>query len=665
MLRRGATRLTALLAATLVHRGCVGPCLSAKRNSCNTSGGMRMIGCVPSRLALVLIAVLALAAPVPSSYAGSETEKPRYGGIYVRNNIYSDPPSMDPAFTVGAAANMIQMNIYDGLVKLDPDRGTVVPDLAERWTHSPDGKTFTFYLRKGVTYHDGSEVTAADFKYHFERVANPATLSPHMGSLAGVVGLKAFQEKQAEDIAGIRVLDRHTLQIAMERPNILLPYQLTAVWASAVPRRVVERLGREFGTRPVGSGPFMFERWERGREVALKRYPNYWRRDKWGNRLPYLDGLVFRLIRDMAAVEAEMAAGNIDSAWITDPAYLRYKNHPVFRKHLLEAPEFYTWHVGFNLSMAGAPWADKRVRKAVNHAIDRKTIVDVVRQGKAYVARGFLPSAMFGADPTFTGYEYDPEKAKRLLAEAGYANGFTSKILSSDSQSVVPVVEAILGYLNAVGIRLQYEVLDSVTARVRQQGGRFELYVGTVGGYGHPLIYLQRGFHSRFAGPGGNYTRYSNPRVDQLLDRAAEARDTNTMVRLIREAEKVIMDDARSRIGAHLYEGRRGHAAVRSRAPPGASRPGVPGHGGSLAGLASQAPVAPHPAHAQVRRSPAGTGASHTPGDHRNHVCTHVGHPRRRHPGVRRPEDRNPGPRGGKSGPGAMGARCTVSRPVR
>lgn len=416
--------------------------------------------------------------------------------------------------------------------------------MAERWTHSPDGKTFTFYLRKGVTYHDGSEVTAADFKYHFERVANPATLSPHMGSLAGVVGLKAFQEKQAEDIAGIRVLDRYTLQIAMERPNILLPYQLTAVWASAVPRRVVERLGREFGVRPVGSGPFMFERWERGREVVLKRYPNYWRRDKWGNRLPYLDGLVFRLIRDMAAVEAEMAAGNVDSAWITDPAYLRYKNHPLFKKHLLEAPEFYTLHVGFNLSMAGAPWTDKRIRKAVNHAIDRKTIVDVVRQGKAYVARGFLPSTMLAADPTFTGYEYDPEKAKRLLAEAGYTNGFTAKVLSSDSQSVVPVVEAVLGYLNAVGIRLQYEVLDSVTARVRQQGGRFELYVGSLGGYGHPLIYLQRGFHSRFAGPGGNYTRYSNPRVDQLLDRAAEARDPNTMVRLIREAEKVIMDDA-------------------------------------------------------------------------------------------------------------------------
>jgi len=517
---------------------------SAKWNLVLWPGGLNVRHAVTNRFVIWMVAILVSAIALGAIPANGQSEKPRYGGVYIRNNLYSDPLSMDPLFALGAATVMTQMNIYDGLVKLDPDRGTVVPDIAERWTHSPDGKTFTFYLRKGVTFHDGSEVTAADFKYHFERVANTANLSPHMARLAGVVGVKAFQEKRAEDIAGIKVLDKYTLQISMERPNILLPYHLTGVWASAVPRGVVERLGREFGTNPVGSGPFMFESWARGRELVLKRYPHYWRKDKWGNQLPYLDRLIFRLIRDMTAVEAEMTVGNVDSAWISDSAYLRYKNHPVFKKHLLEAPEFYTWHIGFNLSMSGVPWADKRVRQAVNHAIDRKTIVDVVRQGKAYVARGILPPSMFGADPTFTGYEYNPEKAKRLLVEAGYPNGFTAKILSSDSQSVVPVVEAILGYLNAVGIRLQYEVLDSVTARVRQQDGRFELYTGSLGGYGHPLIYLQQGFHSRFAGPGGNYTRYSNPRVDQLLDRAAEARDTNTMIRLVREAERIIMDDA-------------------------------------------------------------------------------------------------------------------------
>jgi ABC-type transport system substrate-binding protein len=469
---------------------------------------------------------------------------PRYGGTYIKNNIYSEPLSMDPIFALGAATIMVQMNIFDGLVRVDADWNVVVPDIAERWTHSPDGKTFTFYLRKGVLYHDGSEVTADDFKFQFERVADPENLSPHMSRLAGVVGLRAFQEKRAAEISGIRVIDRYTLQISMERPNIMLPYLLTGTWASAVPRQVVQRLGREFGTKPVGSGPFVFERWLRGREIVLNRNPRYWRKDRWGNRLPYVDQVVFRMIRDMAAVEAEIAAGNIDSAYIRDSAYPRYKSHPVYRKYLVEGVEFYTSHVGFNLQMAAAPWADRRVRQAINHAIDRKTIVDVVRQGKSYVATGILPLTMLGHDPTLKGYEYDPAKARRLLAEAGYPNGFSARILSSDSAAFVPTVEAIIGYLNAVGIRLQYEVQESTTARVRQQEGKYELYFASLGGEGHPLIFLQRGFHSRYAGPGGNYTRYHNPRVEELLDRAAEARDQNTMIRLVRQAERLILDDA-------------------------------------------------------------------------------------------------------------------------
>jgi len=489
------------------------------------------------------IAVLVLLLSGVGGPVSGGPETPRYGGVYIKNNIYSEPLSMDPMYALGAATIMVQMNIFDGLVKVDPNRNIVVPDIAERWTHSPDAKTFTFYLRKGVVYHDGSEVTAADFKYQFERVANPDNLSPHMARLAGVVGVKAFQEKRVREISGIVVIDTHTLRISMERSNILLPYFLTGTWASAVPRRTVERLVKEFGTRPVGSGPFEFESWIRGRELVLRRNQNYWRKDTRGNRLPYVDKVVFRLIRDMAAVEAEIETGNIDSAWIRDSAYLKYKSHPRYKKNLVEGVEFYTHHIGFNLDTLGAPWRDKRVRQAINHAIDRKTIIDVVRHGMAYVATGALPQ-MLGNDGIQEGYEYNPEKAKRLLAEAGYPKGFSAKIISSDTSNAVSVVEAVLGYLNAVGIRAQYEVLDSTTARVRQQEGKFELYYGSLGGEGHPLIFLQRAFHSRYAGPAGNWTRYRNPGVDQLLDRAAEARDASSMIRLIRTAERVIVEDA-------------------------------------------------------------------------------------------------------------------------
>ena len=481
-------------------------------------------------------------ASLAGSPASGAPEAPRLGGTYIKNNIYNEPRSMDPIFALGASTIMVQMNIFDGLVKVN-DRNVVVPDIVERWTHSPDAKIFTFYLRKGVLFHDGSEVTAGDFKYQFERVANPANLSPHMARLAGVVGLTAFQEKKAGEISGISVVDKYTLRITMERPNLLLPYYLTGVWASAVPRQVVERLGRDFGIKPVGSGPFVFESWTRGRELTLRKFPNYWRKDQWGNRLPYLDKVIHRNIRDMAAVEAEIEAGNIDSSWLRDSAYVKYKTHPLYKKHLVEGVEFYTHHLGFNLSTPGTPWMDKRVRQAVNYAIDRRAIVNVVRHGLAYVATGALPQ-MLDNPGTGEGYEYNPERAKQLLAEAGYPKGFSVRILSYDTVTVVAASEAVLGFLDAIGIRGRLEVLDATGALVRREEGRFEWYYGSLGGEGHPLIFMRRGFHSAYTGAAGNWTRYRNPRVDQLLDRAAEARDAGSMVRLIRAAEGIVVDEA-------------------------------------------------------------------------------------------------------------------------
>jgi ABC-type transport system substrate-binding protein len=215
----------------------------------------------------------------------------------------------------------------------------------------------------------------------------------------------------------------------------------------------------------------------------------------------------------------------------------------LYKKYLVEGVEFYTHHLGFNLETPGAPWADVRVRQAVNYAIDRRAIVDVVRHGLAYVATGALPQ-MLQNPGTAEGYEYNPERAKQLLAEAGYPKGFSVRILSYDSPGPLAVSEAVLGYLEAIGIRARLEVVDSTAARVRREQGRFEWFYGSLGGEGHPLIFLRRGFHTAYIGAAGNWTRYRNPRIDELLDRAAEARDPGAMVRLIRTAESIIVNDA-------------------------------------------------------------------------------------------------------------------------
>ncbi len=491
---------------------------------------------------LIILAVIASAG---STFVSGQPEMPKYGGTLVKSNLYGDPRTLDPVLVSRLGATMVAMHIFDGLVKLDGERGIVVPDIAERWTISPDGKTYTFYLREGVLFHDGTEVTAADFKHQMERVGNPENLSPNMPRLADVVGLKEFQEKHTGKIEGIKVIDRYTLQIGLTRRNVLLPYYLTGVWASAVPRHAVERLGRDFAARPIGSGPFVLESWIRDSRLVLKKFDKYWRTDRWGNRLPYVDRAIVLMADEMATIEAEFEAGNVDFTVVLDPQYRKYKKHVLYGKFVVEVAELYTRHIGFNMEMTGVPWEDRRVRLAINHAIDSRAIADVVNHGKAYPATGVLPPTMPGHNRILKRYEYDPDRAKRLLTEAGYPNGFTVRIISGDGTgSGPPVVEAVMGFLGALGVRLEYQTLEGTTMRRRLQDGHFEWYSASSGGESHPLAYIQRAFHSRFAGPAGNFTRYRNKRVDELLDRATETIDANRMVSLVREAERIIVDDA-------------------------------------------------------------------------------------------------------------------------
>lgn len=493
---------------------------------------------------LVFLTLLVLVLSLRGMPLAAQQPTPRTGGTLFRTNIYGDPENLDPMVRVGVRTMLVTMNLFDGLVKLDPERG-VIPDIAVRWTVSPDRKVYTFTLRRGVLFHDGGEVTAADFKYSFERVANPANASPALPRLAGVVGAKRFQAGAAQEISGIKALDRQTLEITLEEPNNLFLYDLTEVWASVVPRQAVERLGREFGSRPVGSGPFTFESWVRDAQVVLRRFDRYWRVDSSGNRLPYLDRVVFRVMREMSTIEAEFEAGNLDFTVILDPQYRKYSAHPVYKSHLVTVAELFTRHIGFNLSQAGAPWLDKRVRQAINYAIDRKTIVDKVLNGKAYPATGVFPPSLAGYDRSLSGYQYDPDRARRLLAEAGFPNGFTVKVISTDHPAYgLPVVEAVMGYLSAVGIRVQPEVMEATAVSQRTHDGNFEWYSSSVGGATHPLAYLRRRFHSSFIGAPGNFTRYKNPPVDSLLDQAAETSDPATVLRLVRQAERIIVDDA-------------------------------------------------------------------------------------------------------------------------
>ncbi len=472
------------------------------------------------------------------SIYGIAEEKPQYGGTLVRPDTYGDPVNLDPILTTLTATQMVNMLIFDGLVRLNGATGKIEPAIAKSWEVKNNGKTYIFHLRKGVKFHNGREVKAADFKYSFERI-KPENRAPHTFLIDGIVGAKEYLDKKTDHIKGIKVLDDYTLEIDLKDIDVTFLNKLGAwVDMSVVPKEEVEKLGREFGNKPCGTGPFKLEKWVKDSEVVLVANKDYF----MGR--PYLDKIIFKVMPEASARELAFDSKRLDMMVLTDVQYKKYTRHPIYKKHLIEVAELYTRHIGFNLDWG--PLKNKKVRKAINYAIDKETIIKKLLNNKAFPAVGVLPSSMGAFNKNLKGYEYNPEKAKELLKEAGYENGFEVEILTKSGPPAwgLPTVEAVMTYLNKVGIKLKPKLVEGGTLGQEVGNRNFQMYIWSVGGESSPLNYLYTYFHSKNIGPAGNFCGYNNPKVDALLDAAKKEVDPEKRVKLIREAEEIIVDDA-------------------------------------------------------------------------------------------------------------------------
>lgn len=495
----------------------------------------------------LMIGVLLLLFSAGSVAVAQET-KPQYGGTLIRAAIYGDPEHLDPIRINAIRARMITMNLFDGLVKLDPEKGVVIPDIAERWEVSGDGKSYTFHLRKGVKFHNGREVKAADFKYSYDRVLDPKSTSPVAQWFSKVKGAQEVLDGKASSADGFQVIDDYTFRIELTEREVTFLYNLTHEFASVVPQEEVEKLGTAFTEKPVGSGPFKFESWIRDSEVVIVANPDYWAGP------PYLDKVVYRIMKEAATTEAEFEAGNLDMFIIRDPQYRRFKDHPEYGPLLVEVPELWTRRIAFHNEKE--PWTDKRVRQAFNYAIDRRTIIDNLLQGKAYYATGLFPPTLAAYNPDLKGYEYNPEKASQLLDEAGwkmgpdgvrYKNGqkFEFEIHTTNHPAWgLPAVEAVMNYVSKVGMKLKPILVEGAVVNQVAISGDYNMFIGSTGGDTHPLAYIYKRMHSKNFGGAGNVQRYKNPKVDELLDKAQATNNFDEMIALLREAEKIVVEDA-------------------------------------------------------------------------------------------------------------------------
>ena len=474
-----------------------------------------------------------------SNETSTASGEPKSGGVLTRALIYGDPQNLDPIVkSHGTTTSMVTWNIYEPLIRFDAEKGEYLPANAESWEVSEDGTVYTFKLKKGVKFHNGREVVAEDFKYSLERLVNPKNASPNAGNLQMVVGYDEFTNGSASELTGVKVVDESTLEITILSPNNTFLSIMSMPYTSAVPKEVVEEKGDQFGSEPVGAGPFKFSSWIRDSEIVLDKFEDY------HAGAPYLDSVVYKILVDQAARDTAFISEQIDMMVIGDAQYAQYKNNPTYEDYIVEVPEVFIRNLRFNLQVEG-PWQDVKVRQAINYAIDRETIINTVLGGKAYPAEGVLPTSILGYNENGFSYPYDPEKAKELLEEAGYGDGFTLPILAtSHSAFGVTAVEAMNGYLEAVGIKVEIEQVDMATLSDRIANGDFTTVMFSNGGMTNPAEFVSKYFHSDNFGSTGNTGFYKNEEVDQLLDKALATTDEKEMIDLVQQAEVIVVDEA-------------------------------------------------------------------------------------------------------------------------
>jgi oligopeptide transport system substrate-binding protein len=483
---------------------------------------------VSARRSAVLLA-LALLVALPAAAAGQKK-----GGT-LRAAFNSDPPTLDPAQATDTTSSAVIRQIFDTLVELDV-KLTPVPALAERWSISQDQRVYTFALRGGVRFHHGRELQAADVKFSFERAAR----GKRPWVFEKIVGAKAFLHGQAAEISGIRVRDDLTVAITLDRPFAPFLSLMAYDAASIVPREEAERRGAEFASHPVGTGAFRFVSWRRDDQVVLEAFRGHFR------GAPYLDRIVFRIIPAEITRFNEYKTGRLDWSDIPTGHCRAVQRDPVLQHEVAIWSILGTHAVRFNVERP--PFADRRVRQAVAHAILPQAIVSGLLEGCVDERKGILPPAMPGFNRAVVAPRVDRAAAQRLLGEAGFPGGkglgsLTFHYNTGDLNQ--RIAELLQAQLKEIGLTLELRRLDwAAHIKLVDEGGAPFFRQGWIADYPDPENFLTVLFHSRNVGAAGNTSRYRNAALDRLLDEADGMAPGPDRFRRYQEAEQVVLDDA-------------------------------------------------------------------------------------------------------------------------
>jgi ABC-type transport system substrate-binding protein len=486
---------------------------------------------------------------------------PRTPGV-LRLTTGTDPSTLDPARAYDTTSLSTTRVLYRGLVDYG-DGANIVPVVARSYKISPDGNTYTFYLRDDVRFHfdnngnsPGRRVVAEDFRYALERVLDPATTSEGLSPFQIIDGAKEFGEAKKKNpdakihVRGIRVKGNDEISFTLKQPDITFLNWLTLPFASAVPREWIEKLKQndeEFSENPNGCGPFLMKRgnWVHDNFLKLEKNPDYF--DK---TLPKANGVELQIGGGDMLQMMRFELGDTDVYSLEEtaaPDYLRITRSEKWKNQVIHAPMMDVRYLCMNTELP--PFNDVRVRQAVNLAINKSRIV-ATQAGRVEAARGVLPPGMPGYNRNLKGYDYDPDQARKLLKEAGFVNDPKNPIVLWYANMVwyPKGAQSIQADLKKVGMDIG---LKSVTyPELKTAGGqRKNLKLSIMGwlqDYPDPSNFLDVLFHSKGIRETSSLNRafYSNPKVDALLNDAATEQNRQKRLQMYQRIEQMVMNDA-------------------------------------------------------------------------------------------------------------------------
>ncbi len=494
-----------------------------------------------------IIIYLSISCTILLLFSCSDTPTKNKDHLVFRYNEYNNINTLDPTFSRTRQDNSVCNQLFNGLVQLDSDLN-ILPCIAKSWDISDDGIFYTFSLRNDVYFHKhklfGQDSTrtviAEDFEYSLNRLRDKKIAAPGSWVLNKVKDFKALNDT--------------IFQIELKQPFPAFIGLLTMKYCSVVPHEVVEYYGTEFRSHPIGTGPFLFKRWEENIKLVFRKNEQYFEKDENGQQLPYLEAVALTFLPDKQSEFLQFIQGNLDFLNSLDPSYKdelltangRLRDSYSKSVNMIRGPYLNTEYLGFYLDSKTPEVQSELIRKAINYGFDRKKMMIYLRNGIGNPANGgFIPIGLAGHNKSI-GFSYQPKKARKLIEQFKNESGITNpEITLTTTSEYLNICEFIQRELEKTGLVINVDVMPEATLRSARSNGKVDMFRSSwIADYLDAENYLSIFYSKNFAPDGSNYFHFKNEIVDSLYNKAFTISDIEKRKQLYKTIDSLAMENA-------------------------------------------------------------------------------------------------------------------------